>query len=186
MDLDYDHLPLQFFNRWLKGIESGWTDEPPVKIFVMGGGTGRKGCQGRLDHGGHWRDETECPLTQAHITPFYLCPDGHLSDRAPREVHPPNCYLFDPNYPVPTVEGNISSGQPIMQPVGFDQRKTLGFYGCRPPYLPLASRPDVKVFETDPLAEDLEVSGPLAVHLWIVSTAVGRKAGSPRKIRACL
>jgi putative CocE/NonD family hydrolase len=60
---------------------------------------------------------------------------------------------------------------PILEPGGFDQRESPQFYGSRPPYLPLASRPDVLVFQTGPLVEDTEVTGPVSVHLWVSSTA---------------
>ena len=52
-----------------------------------------------------------------------------------------------------------------MRPGGFDQREAPGFHGCRPPYLPLGSRPDVLVFQTEPLREPTEVTGPIEVHL---------------------
>ena len=65
----------------------------------------------------------------------------------------------------------VGSGQPIMEAGGFDQRESNHFYGCRPPYLPLAARPDVLVFQTEPLEEDLEVTGPISVRLWIDSSA---------------
>ena len=61
--------------------------------------------------------------------------------------------------------------QQIMEPGGFDQTEGPQFYGCKPPYLPLGSRPDVLVFETAPLAEDVEVTGPIEVELWVSSTA---------------
>ena len=83
-----------------------------------------------------------------------------------------SAYLFDPQSPVPTIGGNISSGQPIMQAGGFDQRESQEFYGSRHPYLPLASRPDVLVFQTEPLTEDVEVTGPISVNLWVSSSAV--------------
>ena len=59
-----------------------------------------------------------------------------------------------------------------MEPGGFDQRETPDFFGSQPPYLPLASRPDVLVFQTDPLTGDLEVTGPVSVSLWVSSSAV--------------
>ncbi|HAL48544.1 MAG TPA: hypothetical protein DCP37_12400, partial [Dehalococcoidia bacterium] len=40
------------------------------------------------------------------------------------------------------------------------------------PYLPLASRHDVLVFQTPPLDEAIEVTGPIVVRLWISSSAV--------------
>ena len=51
----------------------------------------------------------------------------------------------------------------------FDQREAPDFYGSTPPYRPLAERPDVLVFQTPPLTEDIEVTGPLTVNLWISS-----------------
>ena len=168
---DYNHLRLRFFDHWLKGKDEGLAEEPPVRIFVMGGGSGRRNSEHRLDHGGRWRQEREWPLARATNTPYYLHPGGSLSTAAPEGEFPPTRYLFDPNQPVPTIGGNISSGQPIMEPGGFDQRESSEFFGCRPPYLPLASRPDVLVFQTGPLTEDLEATGPISVHLWIASSA---------------
>jgi predicted acyl esterase len=81
---------------------------------------------------------------------------------------------------VPSIGGDVSSlrdgrgerTSDVMRPSGFDQREALGFHGCRPPYLPLGSRPDVLVFQTEPLREPTEVTGPIEVHPWVVTTAV--------------
>ncbi|MCI0824003.1 MAG: CocE/NonD family hydrolase [Chloroflexi bacterium] len=172
LDLDYNHLRLRFFDRWLKGIEDGDAGEPGVRVFVMGGGSGRRDSQSRLEHGGRWRKEREWPLARAQATAFYLRPGGQLSTAAPEGTFAPSSYLFDPNHPVPTIGGSISSGQPIMVPGGFDQRESAEFYGSTPPYLPLATRPDVLVFQTAPLPEDLEATGPVIVRLWVASSAV--------------
>ena len=51
----------------------------------------------------------------------------------------------------------------------FDQREREDFFGSEPPYRPLAERDDVLVFQTDPLEQDVEVTGPLVVSLWISS-----------------
>lgn len=51
----------------------------------------------------------------------------------------------------------------------FDQREAPEFYGSKPPYRPLAERADVLVFQTLSLVEDVEVTGPLTVNLWISS-----------------
>ena len=169
---DYNHLRLRFFDRWLKDADNGWDQESMVRIFVMGGGSGRRNSQQRLDHGGRWRTEQEWPLTRAQSTPYYLHSGGLLTTQSPREDRPPSRYLFDPERPVPTIGGNISSGQPIMEGGGFDQRESPGFHGSRPPYLPLASRHDVLVFQTEVLAQDMEVTGPISVNLWVASTQV--------------
>ena len=60
----------------------------------------------------------------------------------------------------------------IMLAGGFDQVEDARFWGCRPPYLPLGSRRDVLVFQSPPLTEDMEVTGPVEVFLWVSSTAV--------------
>ena len=171
LDQDYNHLRLRFFDRWLREIENGWEEDPPVRIFVMGGGSGERNSHQRLDHGGRWRSEQQWPLARTISTVFYLQANGGLSTQSPQGDQRPSRYLFDPNRPVPTVGGNISSGRPIMEPGGFDQRESSEFHGSLPPYLPLAARPDVLVFQTEPLGEDLEVTGPISVSLWISSSA---------------
>ena len=169
---DFNHLRLRFFNRWLKDVGNGLEDEPPVRLFVMGGGSGRKNSQQRLDHGGHWRSEQEWPLARALNTTFYLHLGGGLTAEHHKGPNPPDSYLFDPEHPVPTIGGNISSGQPVMAAGGFDQRGSEEFFGSEQPYLHLASRLDVLVFQTEPLEEDVEVTGPVIVKLWISSSAV--------------
>ena len=46
-----------------------------------------------------------------------------------------------------------------------------GTLGAKAPYLPLSSRPDVLVFQTPPLEEDVELTGTCVVKLWISSDA---------------
>jgi putative CocE/NonD family hydrolase len=43
--------------------------------------------------------------------------------------------------------------------------------GLKPPYMRLATRPDVLVFQTPVLEEDVEVTGSALVKLWISSSA---------------
>ena len=138
----------------------------------MGGGSGRRNFEGRLDHGGHWSSHTQWPPDSASARSFFLAPGGGLSTQLPPEGAGPSRYIFDPAHPVPTIGGNLSSGLPIMEPGGFDQRESPAFYGCQPPYLTLASRPDVLVFQTGPLSRPVQVTGPVAVNLWVASSAV--------------
>ena len=62
--------------------------------------------------------------------------------------------------------GNITSVGPQNQRSGRDRLSAL-----QPPYLPLSSRQDVLVFQTEPLAEPVEVTGPLTAVLWVSSDA---------------
>lgn len=56
-----------------------------------------------------------------------------------------------------------------MRGGGYNQHEGPAFYGSREPYLPVAARPDVLVFETEPLATDIEVTGAIEANLWISS-----------------
>ena len=146
-------LRLHWFDRWLKGEKNEVDNEPPVQIFVMGGGTGRKNAAGRMDHGGRWRAEKQWPLRGTVLKSFYLHGDGALSETTPPADSPPLAYDYDPRHPVPTNGGTVTSGQPVMIGGAFDQRRS----------------PDVLVFQTAPLASDVEVTGAIEAELWIAS-----------------
>ena len=168
---DFLTLRLRWFDRWLRGIENGVEQEPAVRLFVMGGGTGRKNSAGRLDHGGSWRAERDWPLPDTRWTSFYLHRSGLLAPAVPEESSGFREYIYDPEAPVPTIGGTVTSGQPVMVGGAFDQREGPRFFGSREPYRPLAERPDVLVFETPPLEADVEVTGPIVVNLWVSSSA---------------
>lgn len=167
---DYNGYRLRWFDRWLKGIENGVDRERPVRIFTMGGNDSRKDRNGRLSHGGVWRDVQDWPLPETRYTPYYLHADGTLGTEAP-EASEPSRYTFDPRDPVPTVGGGISAANEVMPAGAYDQRGDRRFYGCRDS-LPLAARSDVLVFQTPELEADLEATGPLTVKLWASSSAV--------------
>ena len=81
--LEMNAWRLRWFDHWLKGQDNGVEREPPVRIYVMGGGDAHKTPEGRLFVGGHWRDEREWPLARATATPYYLHADGLLSPENP-------------------------------------------------------------------------------------------------------
>ena len=166
---DFLTLRLRWFDRWLKGEKNGVETEPAVRIFVMGGGTGRKNAAGRLDHGGRWRAEKNWPLPNTKWTPYYLHADGSLAISRQRETSAFREYKYDPKHPVPSIGGTITSGAPVMVGGAFDQRESARFFGSEEPYRPLAERSDVLVFQTPPLAGDVEITGPIRAELWISS-----------------
>ena len=124
-------------------------------------------------HGGQWRDEHEWPLARTQFTPFYIHADGSLDASAQSETESSTTYTFDPDDPVPTIGGQLSAfyeltdlppgiADPAVLPRqarvrdivaagGYDQTEDPRFFGCSPPYLPLGSRRDVLVFQTEPL-----------------------------------
>lgn len=181
----YPALVMRFFDTYLKNLDTGLRDEPPVSLFVMGGATDRRNPWGQLDHGGEWLTGQDWPPAGADQTPFYLHGDGTLSDRAPEEGEPKaTTYRFNPADPVPTVGGCISAADPVLFPGGWDQRGIPARSGKtrvkfpKPTVfnsrddLPLAARSDVIVFQTEPLAEPKTICGPIRAELYVSSSAV--------------
>ena len=58
----FNEQRVAFFDRWLKEEENGWDQRAPVKLFVMGGGKGRRNAEGRLEHGGKWVESASADL----------------------------------------------------------------------------------------------------------------------------
>jgi uncharacterized protein len=169
--LNFNEWRLGWFDHWLKGVDNGVEKAAPVRLYIMGGGDGRKSAQGRMQHGGYWRDENEFPLARTKYTPYYFQEGGRLSVEKPKQESASTTYRFDPANPVPTLGGNISSNAGLMDNGAYDQRCRDGVVGCKDT-LPLSVRNDIVVFQTEPLAEDVEATGPVQVKLWISSTAL--------------
>lgn len=143
----------RWFDYWLKGEENGIMEEPPVRLFVMGRN--------------RWRTEQEWPLARTRYTPWYLHSngaantlhgDGVLSPEPPG-AEPTDAYRYDPRDPAPTRGGGLCCSQAALAAGAFDQRE-------------IEAREDVLVYTSEPLTEDLEVTGPLQVRLWATSSAV--------------
>ncbi len=124
----------------------------PVRIFVMGVN--------------RWRDEPDWPLARAAQERWYLRSDGDaatagglLSRAAPAE-EPPDTFTFDPRDPAPTIGGPTSLPGKFMRTNAgpLDQR-------------PLEGRRDVLAYTSEPLPEDLEVTGPLSLTLHAATSA---------------
>jgi uncharacterized protein len=160
---------LRWYDRWMRGEKNGVDEDPPVLLYVMGTGDDSKSPAGRLKHGGSWRAEREWPPERARATSFYLHADGSLSTELPQQAASHTTYAFDPRHPVPTIGGNISSNANLMSNGGYDQRPRDDTHAAEN-RLPLSERRDVLVYRTAPLAEDVEVTGTVAVKLWISST----------------
>ena len=140
---------VRWFDHWLKGINTGITDEKPVSIFVMGDNA--------------WRAEDEWPLARTKYTPFYFHSagkansangDGRLSRIAP-EAERTDSFVYDPNDPVPTFGGSQLGPNPTGP---CDQR-------------PVEARQDVLVYTSEPVTDDLEITGPISVKLHAASSA---------------
>ncbi len=197
----FNHQRGRWYDRWLKGEENGVENESPVLIFVMGGGDGAKNADCRINHGGAWREEQEWPLSRTLYKQLCFHADGTLNNDAPDADVSSLTYTFDPSNPVPTLGGNMASFSSMLKPeeggptfeeippfgqradailthVGplvptgpMHQRERSDIVGCVEPFALLSERPDVLTFESMELSEDVEVTGPIEVGLWISSTA---------------
>jgi putative CocE/NonD family hydrolase len=153
LKIDLVSLQLRWFDHWLKGIDTGMLNEAPIKLFVMGANI--------------WRDEHEWPLARAVETRYYLHSNGHansLSGDGTLSLNPPEAteartdqYVYDPANPTPTRGGALLMS-PEYRSGPYDQR-------------PIEVREDVLVYSSDVLLTDVEVTGPVKVHLWAVSNA---------------
>ncbi|MDB5107402.1 MAG: CocE/NonD family hydrolase, partial [Candidatus Binatus sp.] len=150
ISVDVDGMQLRFFDKWLKGKEGD--AEAPVRIFVMGTN--------------QWRDEKDWPIPGTEWRRYYLHSrgransmygDGALSTESPG-AEPADSFLYNPIDPVPTVGGGLCCYAGALQGGAFDQQS-------------VEHRADVLVYSTEPLEEDLEVTGPLELMLYASSSA---------------
>ena len=106
---------IRWYDHWLKGIDTGILDEPPIKLFVMGAN--------------RWRYENEWPLTRTVWTKFYLRSFKRLMEEPPAVTE--------------------------TSPDAFVQQ-------------PLTTTNEIGrlEYQTQPLPEDVEVTGPVAACLY--------------------
>ena len=159
---------LRWFDRHLKQVDSPG-GEAPVRVFLMGSGDGHRTAEGRLAHGGYWVESAAWPLEGVQPTAFYLHAGGALTMQSSVADASSTTFTFDPEHPVPTVGGNVSAR---LGDGAYDQRERPDRPGSRPPYLPLAARNDVLVFQTPPLEQEQIIAGEIEVVLFVSSTAV--------------
>lgn len=167
---DYIAMRLAWFGHWLKGQPLQARQAPVVRYFRMGGGSGLRTAGGRLDHGGCWREADGWPVPGTRFTAWHLHADGTLAQLPPPQPAM-RTYRFDPACPVPTIGGSITSGEPLMAAGAYDQCTHAQTFAAQAPYGSLAERDDVLVFQTGPLQEDIEITGPVTIELWISSSA---------------
>jgi len=135
---------LRFFDYWLKGIDNGVMDEPPVKLAIRKGGDAVE-----------WRFEHEWPLARTRWTKFYfdLAQPPGAAANAGRLVAANPAACDSRTYPATSLASMGSTFAASSQVVG----------GTIPPDMGIA-------LETPPLEDDLEVTGPAAAVLWVASS----------------
>ena len=135
-----EHVELPFFVDRLKDKK----DQPLPKAWVFQTGSNR------------WRQFAEWPPRQAARVSYYFGDKGSLSaGQKPAARDAFDEYLSDPAHPVPFV-GYVTPGMPSDY-MTEDQRFA-------------AKRPDVLVYQTAVLSEDVNVAGPIDVKLFVSTT----------------
>jgi putative CocE/NonD family hydrolase len=141
-DVDLKKLRLAFFDRYLRGEDTGEQLPDRCKLYVTGSN--------------QWQVFQNYPPDEVEYRPLYLSSDGaantldgdgHLSWAQPA-YEAPDRYTYDPDIPV------ISSDL-------FPQDRR-----------PIQKRTDVLVYTTDALEEPLTVIGPVVVNLYAASDCV--------------
>jgi len=131
-------IQFPFFRHHLKD-EGSW-EAPEAVVFETGAN--------------RWKTFEEWPPRGLESLRLYLAPNGALSFDPPTETDPTavDRYISDPNKPVP-FSGEI--------------RTTLGHLWKVEDQRFVSTRPDVLVYESEVLTEDLTIAGPIQVHLFV-------------------
>jgi predicted acyl esterase len=138
-----------WFDTWLKQNAGASVHQPPLlHIFVMGPNV--------------WRDEHEWPLARTHYTPLYLTSHGTANSSTgtgilrwqPIRNASPDGFTYDPKTPVPTVGGAVCCEPKIFPPGPLNQAE-------------VERRPDVLVYTSAPLNDEIEVTGPVRTILYV-------------------
>jgi putative CocE/NonD family hydrolase len=139
---------LTFFDKYLRGKD---VPLPSVRYFVMGKN--------------RWQTSDVWPPAPTRPVKFYLHSGGRANTSAgdgvlsqvPPQAEPVDSFVYDPLHPVQTVGGRVVVGaSQVAGPI--DQ------------YM-VEKRPDVLCYTTAELGADLEIAGPVTLHLF-ASTAV--------------
>ena len=152
--IDHRALQLRWFDFYLKGIDNGIESEEPIDLFIMGDN--------------EWRKETEWPLARTVYTDFYLhsggganagssplTSDGTLSTTPPSAAEPADTFTYDPGDPTPYL---------------VDARELE--LGLNEDYSQVhAARSDLVLYDTEPLTEEMEITGPMSATLWAATDA---------------
>ncbi len=135
------HIELPFLKHFLKGEP----DPELPEAYVFETGTNQ------------WRRFASWPPQATAEKTLYFHPDGRLSTDPPAAAEPESFdqYVSDPAKPVPFIP-NIAIGMTVEHMVD-DQRFA-------------ATRPDVLVYATEPLEEDVTIAGPITPSLFVSTT----------------
>jgi putative CocE/NonD family hydrolase len=151
-DLNYSSEALRWLDYWLKGIDNGIMDEPPIHYYVQSG-----------PKGGSWQISDQWPLANQKLNPYYFGPgrsgssasvnDGSLVTLAPTAASTTDTYTVD--YTATTGAksrwGAVDAGHAYPNLSSHDARALT--------------------YTTPPLDKAVLVTGHPVAHLWLSTAA---------------
>ena len=151
-DLDFGAEAHRWFDYWLKGVDNGIMDEPPIRYYVMGAPKGTA-----------WRTAEQWPPPDAQRTRFYLAGgrsgsvnsvnDGFLRPQPPTDADGADGYTVDYS----TTSGADARWSAVVKDGKYPAQR--------------ANDAKALTYTTAPLERDLEVIGHPVAHLWLTAEA---------------
>ncbi|MBI4421664.1 MAG: CocE/NonD family hydrolase [Gemmatimonadetes bacterium] len=137
-----------WYDRFLKGIRNGVDKGPAVEFYLEGPNV--------------WRTSSQWPPAEAEPVKWYFHSDGAAATSATSGTlslvapgaEPPDPYRYDPRDPAPSLI-----------------RHGLNEQSLPDNYREIETRPDVVVYTSAPLADDLEIAGNFSAALYASSSA---------------
>jgi len=153
---DETNITLDWYDYLFMGKQNQFAGDRPVRIFVMGENK--------------WRDEAEWPLKRAKAAKYSLRSNVSANSSAGNGVlyedgvifraegAATDTFIYDPANPVPTTGGPLCCDG-VHEPGGPLDQKLV------------EARPDVLVYSTPAIENDVEVTGPVTLDLFASTTA---------------
>jgi putative CocE/NonD family hydrolase len=171
--LPVDFLLLQWFDKYLLGMDTGTEKIPPVLQSVKNYPTVDTPERFRADT---FASTTDWPHPLATPERWYLRGDGRLTKQAPLSIEPFR-FMTEPEPPVGSARAangllvfdvNINDGTECSRSY---QVWTLGLTLPKSCFTNADRSPQQKViYESEPMADDYYINGPIQADIWIEST----------------
>lgn len=147
---NYLDLYIRWFDYWLKGEENGVTERSKIQLYTMGKNK--------------WEFFSQWPPANALEVAYFLSSegnansmygDGMLSTEKPTIIGY-DSFIYNPENPVPSLGDDVWGMIPEVKMGAYDQS-------------PIESRNDVLVYTSPVLEEDIQVTGPVQVIIYLSS-----------------
>ncbi|MEQ9270103.1 MAG: CocE/NonD family hydrolase [Haliea sp.] len=151
---DFYGTYLRWYDRWLNGNKDALEGMPHVQYYNIGAN--------------EWRSADQWPLPNTRYTTFYLDSEGSANSRwgdgrlerdTDHSGSESDSYVHDPSTPFTTYRATTGQDTDVWFGGSRDRRE-------------IETRNDVLIFDTEPLEETLNVTGPMKAVIYLSSSAV--------------